>query len=170
MESWSISVHKDYLKFSSAHFLIFPDGTAERLHGHNYKVYVEVRSGLDGHGLVLNFKQIKPIVRELVDELDEHLLIPGEHAVLTCERRDDGQTEIRYQDRLYIMPSEDVIVLPINNTSAENLASWVGWELRRRLAERFDGFALEELVVGVEETPGQRGTYRYVRDEADTNG
>ena len=31
MESWSIKVHKDYLKFSAAHFLIFPDGTAERL-------------------------------------------------------------------------------------------------------------------------------------------
>ncbi len=26
MESWSIKVHKDYLKFSAAHFLIFPDG------------------------------------------------------------------------------------------------------------------------------------------------
>jgi hypothetical protein len=38
-ESWSIQIDKDYLKFSAAHFLIFPDGTAERLHGHNYKVY-----------------------------------------------------------------------------------------------------------------------------------
>ena len=62
MESWSIKVHKDYLKFSAAHFLIFPDGTAERLHGHNYKVYVEVRSALDKFGLVLNFKDIKPAV------------------------------------------------------------------------------------------------------------
>ena len=63
MESWSIKVQKDYLKFSAAHFLIFPDGTAERLHGHNYKVYVEVSSELDPHGLVLNFKTLKPLVR-----------------------------------------------------------------------------------------------------------
>ena len=78
-ESWSISVEKDYLKFSAAHFLIFPDGTAERLHGHNYKVYVDLHTELDEHGLVVNFKEIKPLVRQLCDELDEHLLIPGEH-------------------------------------------------------------------------------------------
>ena len=65
-ECWSIAVQKDYLKFSAAHFLIFPDGTAERLHGHNYKVLVEVHTDLDKHGLVLNFREIKPLVRELV--------------------------------------------------------------------------------------------------------
>jgi len=163
-ESWSISVHKDYLKFSSAHFLIFEDGTAERLHGHNYKVYVEVRSDLDDHGLVLNFKQVKPVIRELVDRLDEHLLIPGEHPVLLCEQSDDGRTEIRYLDRYYAMPSEDVIVLPINNTSAENLAAWLGRELYRRITERFPKVCLLGLRVGVEETPGQRGEFRLERD------
>ena len=34
MESWSIELEKEYFKFSAAHFLIFPDGSAERLHGH----------------------------------------------------------------------------------------------------------------------------------------
>lgn len=160
MESWSIAVHKDYLKFSAAHFLIFADGTAERLHGHNYKVYVEVGSGLDGCGLVLNFRQIKPLVRELVDELDEHLLIPGEHSVLECEEMSDGRLEIRYQERRYNIPAEDVIVLPINNTSAENLAGWLGRELARRIGREFPDVRLSELVVGVEETPGQRGIFK----------
>ncbi|MGA0869808.1 MAG: 6-pyruvoyl trahydropterin synthase family protein, partial [Planctomycetota bacterium] len=75
-KTWSIQIHKDYLKFSAAHFLIFPDGSAERLHGHNYKVYVDVETPLDRHGLVINFKEIKPIIREVVDELDEYVLIP----------------------------------------------------------------------------------------------
>ena len=46
-ERWSIAIDKDYLKFSAAHFLIFPDGSAERLHGHNYKVYVTIETELD---------------------------------------------------------------------------------------------------------------------------
>ena len=46
MERWSIEVDKEYLKFSAAHFLIFPDGSAERLHGHNYRVYVSVEARL----------------------------------------------------------------------------------------------------------------------------
>ena len=90
MERWGIDVAKEYFKFSSAHFLIFPDGTRERLHGHNYRVYVEVDAGLGEHGLVIDFKQIKPIVRDLVDSLDEYWLVPGEHQVLRVEQRADG--------------------------------------------------------------------------------
>ncbi|MEM7204137.1 MAG: 6-carboxytetrahydropterin synthase [Planctomycetota bacterium] len=161
MESWSIEIHKDYIKFSAAHFLIFPDGTAERLHGHNYKVFVEVHTELDPHGLVLNFQQIKPLAKQLVDELDEHLLIPGEHPVLRCEPGGDGALEIRYADRRYVIPAEDVVVLPVNNTSAENLAGWLGRELRRRIGEAFPAVELRGLVVGVEETVGQRGVYTW---------
>jgi 6-pyruvoyltetrahydropterin/6-carboxytetrahydropterin synthase len=155
--TWSIEVHKDYLKFSAAHFLIFPDGTAERLHGHNYKVYVRVESALDEHGLVVNFKDIKPVIRELCDELDEHLLIPGRHPVLSCEARDDGLTEIRYRDRYYLIPTEEVVVLPVSNSSAENLAGWIAEELLQRLRSRFPERGNMAIEVAVEETPGQRG-------------
>ncbi|MEZ5962927.1 MAG: 6-carboxytetrahydropterin synthase [Planctomycetota bacterium] len=161
MESWSISIQKDYLKFSAAHFLIFADGSAERLHGHNYKVFVEVCGALDRHGLVMNFKEIKPLVRQLVEELDEHVLIPGEHHELTATREADGSTTIRYRERRYSIPSEEVVVLPISNSSAENLATWVGRELLRRLAERYPGIRPSALEVGVEETPGQRGVFRW---------
>ncbi len=164
MERWSIEIEKEYFKFSAAHFLIFPDGSAERLHGHNYRVRVEIEGDLTEHGLVLDFKRVKPVVRELVDELDEHWLIPGEHPVLTSEARADGVMEVRYQDRYYAAPVEDVIVLPINNTSSENLASWVGRELKERLGKRFPDAALRCLTVAVEETSGQRGVYRYMND------
>ena len=158
-EHWSIAVQKDYLKFSAAHFLIFPDGTAERLHGHNYRVFVEVHTDLDKHGLVLNFREIKPLVKELVDELDEHLLIPGEHPVLTSERDESGSVEIRYKERRYLVPEADVIVLPITNTSAENLAGYLGRKLRDMIARRWPRVGVRKLVVGVEETQGQRGVY-----------
>ena len=58
MESWSIDIQKEYFKFSAAHFLIFPDGTAERLHGHNYRVFAEIDAALSRHGLVLDFKPV----------------------------------------------------------------------------------------------------------------
>jgi len=164
METWSIRIHKDYLKFSAAHFLIFPDGTAERLHGHNYKVYVEVHGPLDPHGLVMNFKEIKPLVRQIVEELDEHLLIPGTHPELRATRGADGMTAITYRTRRYSVPSEEVLVLPISNTSAENLAAHVGRELLRRLHEGFPGVQAAMVEVGVEETPGQVGVFRWRAD------
>lgn len=157
-ERWSIQIDKDYLKFSAAHFLIFPDGSAERLHGHNYKVYVDLHTDLDPHGLVVNFKEIKPLVRLMCDELDEHLLIPGQHPVLTCERN-GAYSEIRYRERRYLIPADEVIVLPIGNTSAENLAAWFGRTLRERLRQAWPQLRVHRLSVGVEETPGQRGVY-----------
>lgn len=157
-ESWSIAIDKDYLKFSAAHFLIFPDGSAERLHGHNYKVFVDVHTDLDAHGLVVNFQEIKPMVRALCDDLDEHLLLPGQHPVLTAVRTGE-HFDIRYRERRYLVPADEVIVLPIGNTSAENLASWFGRALRQRMAAKWPKLALRRLEVGVEETPGQRGIW-----------
>jgi 6-pyruvoyltetrahydropterin/6-carboxytetrahydropterin synthase len=161
-ESWSISIQKDYLKFSAAHFLIFPDGSAERLHGHNYKVFVDLHTELDAHGLVVNFQEIKPMVRKLCNELDEHLLIPGEHPVLTAEVKGEHY-EIRYRERFYMVPKEEVIVLPISNSSAENLAAWFGRTLRERMAQAWPHLLVKQMTVGVEETPGQRGNWT-VRD------
>jgi 6-pyruvoyltetrahydropterin/6-carboxytetrahydropterin synthase len=163
-ETWSIEIDKEYLKFSAAHFLIFPDGSAERLHGHNYRVFVEVDARLSHFGLVLDFKEIKPVIRQLVDSLDEHWILPGEHPTLSIERLPEAVYEVRYQDRVYRAPVEDVIVLPINNTSAENFATWIGRELVKRLAERFADVYVRSLTVKVEETPGQRGIYRQQRE------
>lgn len=158
-ETWSISVHKDYLKFSAAHFLIFPDGSAERLHGHNYKVYFELQTKLDPHGLVVNFKEIKPLIRGLCDHLDEHVLIPGQHPVLTVQPSGSGHQEIRYRERRYLIPADEVIVLPIGNSSAENLATWFGRELRQRMAASWPKLRVHRMSVSVEETPGQLGTW-----------
>jgi 6-pyruvoyltetrahydropterin/6-carboxytetrahydropterin synthase len=163
MERWSIELEKEYFKFSAAHFLIFEDGSAERLHGHNYRVYVEIEARLSQHGLVLDFKKVKPVVRELVDELDEHWLVPGEHAELRHAALQDGRVEVRYRERLYVVPADDVIVLPVNNTSAENFATWIARELMRRLAARFADVVVQRLRVAVEETAGQRGVYLYER-------
>ena len=69
-------------------------------------------------------------------------------------------------ERLYRAPQEDVVIMPLNNISAENLAGWVGRELRRRLAERFPDVKVLHLGCSVEETAGQRGVYDYRADDA----
>ncbi len=164
MERWSIDIHKENFKFSAAHFLIFPDGTAERLHGHNYRVFVEVDAALSRHGLVIDFQRVKPLVRQMVEELDEHWLVPGQHELLRVAPLPDGRVEVRYRDRHYAAPASDVLVLPINNVSAENLATHLGRELRRRLEAAFDDVVVRTLRLAVEETSGQRGVYHYARD------
>jgi 6-pyruvoyltetrahydropterin/6-carboxytetrahydropterin synthase len=164
MERWSIDLEKEYFKFSAAHFLIFPDGSAERLHGHNYRVRARLGAELTPFGLVLDFKVVKPVVREICDRLDEHWIVPGEHPELRVRQVLDDSMEVRYRDRIYRAPRGDVLVLPINNTSSENLAAWFGRELLTELGRRFPDVCVTELCVAVEETAGQRGVWIYAAD------
>jgi 6-pyruvoyltetrahydropterin/6-carboxytetrahydropterin synthase len=160
MERWAIQIDKEYLKYSAAHFLIFPDGSAERLHGHNYRVYCEVGGPLSQFGLVLDFQKTKPLIRELVDQLDEQWLVPGQHQELTWQEREDGVIEVRYRERYYAAPKEDVRILPINNTSVENMAAWLGRQLKASIERNFPEAVIDEIMLAVEETPGQRGVWR----------
>jgi 6-pyruvoyltetrahydropterin/6-carboxytetrahydropterin synthase len=160
-EHWAIHMHKEYFKFSCAHFLIFPDGSKERLHGHNYHVDAEIEGQLTDRGLVIDFILVKPVIRELCDSLDERWLLPGEHPELEVVVRDDGHTEISYRECRYMVPSDEVVILPMNNTSAENLASWIGRELVRRVGEQFGRSQIQKLRLSVSETPGQWGVYYY---------
>ena len=52
--------------FSAAHFLSDYHGKCERLHGHNYRVWVTVKgSKLDKGGMLLDFGIIKKKLREI---------------------------------------------------------------------------------------------------------
>jgi 6-pyruvoyltetrahydropterin/6-carboxytetrahydropterin synthase len=159
METWAILLEKEYLKFSCAHFLIFPDGSKERLHGHNYQVRCEIGGDLGSHGLVIDFKKAKPVVKELCDELDERWILPGLHPELRFVHRPDSHTEVVYRDCRYLAPTDEVVVLPINNPSAENLAAWFGRTLLVRLRERFGAVRVRRLRVLISETSGQDGIY-----------
>ncbi len=164
MDSWAILLEKEYFKFSCAHFLIFADGSKERLHGHNYQVQVEIEGDLGDQGLVIDFLDAKPLIRELCDSLDEHWLVPGDHPELKVEHLEDGHSSVVYRAARYLVPTDELLVLPINNTSVENLSTWFGRELKRRLLERFGGSRVRRLRVAISETPGQRGVYEIRAD------
>ena len=55
-------------------------------------------------------------------------------------------------------------MLPITNTSSENLATFIGRELLRLLPLEFSEVQIKRLRLAVEETSGQRGVYRFESD------
>lgn len=63
------------LDFASAHSLRHYPGDCSRLHGHNWKVEVEVTANaLDEVGMGLDFKTIRAAAKTLADELDHRNL------------------------------------------------------------------------------------------------
>ncbi|MCP4137160.1 MAG: 6-carboxytetrahydropterin synthase QueD [bacterium] len=57
--------------FASAHQLRGYQGKCENLHGHNWKVVLSVKgTKLDPIGLLIDFKDLKTILKSTLDELD----------------------------------------------------------------------------------------------------
>jgi 6-pyruvoyltetrahydropterin/6-carboxytetrahydropterin synthase len=155
--SFKVHVTKDYLKFSAAHFIAYK-GFREALHGHNYRLSVDVEGDLGDQGYVLDFGVVKDIARNLCKGLNEKILIPAQSDCMDIEER-DGQCHVRYEDDRFSFPMKDVVLVPIVHTSAEELARYLVGELRRALQQK--GVArLRAIQVGVEETTGQAAFYR----------
>ena len=58
--SFTIRLAKEDFKFSVAHFTIFGAKSAEPLHGHNYRLALEVEGeGVDEHGLLADCARLK---------------------------------------------------------------------------------------------------------------
>jgi 6-pyruvoyltetrahydropterin/6-carboxytetrahydropterin synthase len=147
----SLRLGKEDFKFSVAHFTVFSDRVAEDLHGHNYRVRVEVTgNGIDDLGLLLDLRDIKAEIRRLCAELDSKTLLP-ENSPLVRVTAAGGGYEVRYGERFYRLPSADVKILPIRNTSIEELAAWFWRMLRPSLLRS----PIDSLSVEVEETDGQ---------------
>lgn len=155
---FSIEVAKDYFNFASAHFLIFANGRREALHGHNYQVSVALEGELDRAGVVLNYITLKPLVKNVCDDLDHRTLIQNGSPLLRV-RRSRKDVEVLYKEQRLILPRRDVILLPIANTSTELLAEYIAGKLRRKLRQHFPEASLKRIEIGVEESRGQRGFF-----------
>jgi 6-pyruvoyltetrahydropterin/6-carboxytetrahydropterin synthase len=61
--------------FSAAHRLYEYQGDCERLHGHNYRVEAVVQSEtLDSIGIVMDFRELKQLLKGVLAELDHQYL------------------------------------------------------------------------------------------------
>jgi 6-pyruvoyltetrahydropterin/6-carboxytetrahydropterin synthase len=155
---FSIEVAKDYFNFASAHFLIFANGRREPLHGHNYQVSVVMEGELDPAGVVLDFITFKPLVKQVCDALDHRTLIQTSSSALRV-RQSAQAVEILYKKQKLLLPREDVILLPIVNTSTELLAEYIATQIKRKVRQNFRA-TIRHMEVAVEEARGQRGIFR----------
>jgi 6-pyruvoyltetrahydropterin/6-carboxytetrahydropterin synthase len=100
MASYTLKV---LTEFASAHTLSGYPGACSRMHGHNWKVEVEVIAGaLDQTGMAIDFKRIKQAANEIGNRLDHRYL-------------------------------NDIPPFDQMNPTAENIASWFFQELSRNL-------------------------------------
>lgn len=156
-ESYLVRLTKDNLVFSSAHFITFAGDICERLHGHNYGLEIEVEGPLDENAYVIDFIALRDAAKEIVDTLDHHMLLPTQHEQIIVST-DAGEVTARFQERRWVFPQEDCVLLDIPNTTAEMLARHIGQCLITKLTLGTK-VNCTQLTVGVDENNGQWGKW-----------
>ena len=152
-EHYRVRVTKDHLVFSAAHFITFHGDVCERLHGHNWRTAVEVAGALDENHYVFDFIALRDALQEIVNELDHRMLLPTKHPAIRVEV-DDREVTATFQDRRWVFPREDCLLLPVENTTAEKIAHWIGGRLLEVVRNASDG-RIDTIQVEVEENFGQ---------------
>lgn len=151
-----LRLSKENLKFSAAHFLIFDAVSAERLHGHNYQVIIEFFWNAvpdPSLGFCVEFKKLKELVYDEIEKWDERVLLPYKCPDMKFEEKGNS-LEVKFRDRFYAFPKDEVVLLPIVNTSVELLSEvfagkiWANQQI----------FGFHGLKIYIEETRGQ-GAY-----------
>jgi 6-pyruvoyltetrahydropterin/6-carboxytetrahydropterin synthase len=141
---------KSNIRFSSAH--IIPDyEKCGRLHGHTYAVHVKIVGKPDEKGIIMDFALLKDIFKKIANELDHRVLIPEKSSLVTI-KKEEKSIKMLTLKKQYILPMEDCVLLPIESTSAENLAHYI---LDRALGKITASKRIESVEVGVDEGLGQ---------------
>jgi 6-pyruvoyltetrahydropterin/6-carboxytetrahydropterin synthase len=157
-----ISIAREQYKFSCGHMTVFPDGRKERLHGHNYTVAVAIELCRIDHENMLEFDVVRTALVDLCSSLRERTLLARDNPRFELVRDDGLEIEFRLCGQRYVLPRQDVLLLPIDNVSVEQLAAYATEQLAGALRSQPVATALE---VTIEESPGQGAScYRSLRD------
>ncbi len=164
-KNYSIKVFKQYFNFSAAHFLV-KKNIRELLHGHNYRVNVEISTeGLPyDNEMVIDFLEIKPIIAEICNALDHKTLIPqnNPHLQISKSVQHSDNYEIVLTDKSFFsLPVKDILLLPLSNITVELLANYISNLLENAIKIKLNLSNSDyTFLVEVEETPGQSATYK----------
>jgi 6-pyruvoyltetrahydropterin/6-carboxytetrahydropterin synthase len=150
---YKVRVTKDHLAFSAAHFITFNGNICERLHGHNWRVAAELTGPLDENGYVFDFIALRDQLQKIVDALDHCVLLPTGHQKIKVSEEND-EIQATFEKRRWVFPKEDCILLPVENTTAELIAHWIGQQLLTVIGSHASN-QIELLQIEVEENFGQ---------------
>ncbi len=138
------------IKFAASHFIPF-QGKCSRLHGHDYGIRLKVEGEMDEHNMLLDFIEIKKILREMCEKIDHHLILPKKSKFMDVQEI-EARYIVHFEDKEYIIPSEDVVLLDIEVSTAEELSKYFLNELIKNYSFPKN---IKSVTLCLDEGPGQ---------------
>ena len=123
-------------RWEGAHRLPWHEGRCKNLHGHSYTMFVELEGTPDERGMLMDFKDLKTCMSELVDAWD--------HATVVDEK-DKSLLEVMTSRnwKHYVIPYD---------TTAENLCVYAADYLIETAGDALHSRRIDVVTVRISET------------------
>ncbi len=157
-----LRIANDRLVFSVAHFITLAEGVCETLHGHDYRVAVELWGSLGNQEYLVDYVALEELVRSVLAEWDHKLLLPTEHPQI-CVAASSTEVKVAFADRQWTFPPGDCCLLPVGNTTSERLAERLATILVAQLSLRWDCHPVR-LRVEIGEGVGRWAGFEWHHD------
>jgi 6-pyruvoyltetrahydropterin/6-carboxytetrahydropterin synthase len=153
MATTTIELYKENMKFSAGHFTIFSATERERLHGHNFTVYVSFEARMLDNGMCFDYGLYKDRIVKQCKAWNEYFILPTQSPHLQLEEEGEYLYALFNGERIPFLRS-DVLLLPVVNATVEEFARLF---LESLLAdpEEVAAFGIEAMTVKVFSGPGQ---------------
>lgn len=139
---------KANIRFSSSH-LLSGHKKCGFLHGHTYAIKAKIYGEKDEQGFIIDFSLLKSNLREIAAKLDHRILIPEKNEFVTVSNK---EIIINEDEKKYVFPKEDCVLLPITSATSENLADYALSELIQNMDLPKN---IKKIEIGVDEGFGQ---------------
>ena len=155
--SYDLFLSRDHLSFSCAHFVV-GEKIIEPLHGHNYKILINIYGDQGKDNMVIDFHIVKKILQPIVDSIDHFVIIPSKNKYLDIKEKGEQLiVNIPHYDKEYEFPRSDVVLLPIENTTVEEFSHYFVKMLTDN--EELKRENIDQVTVTVFEYEGMGVTY-----------
>lgn len=156
----TVEIHQSELSFSAGHFTIFSATAREDLHGHNYYVNAQFAVSIGDNGMAFDYRFYKKKLLALCDQLDRRFLLPAHSPFLKLEETSDMWLAHFNQEKIPFL-KRDVVILPINNATIEELSYWFLQQLTQN-KEELEKNSIHAITIRVFNGPGQSGSAEMV--------
>jgi 6-pyruvoyltetrahydropterin/6-carboxytetrahydropterin synthase len=155
-----IRIAGEQLAFSAGHFITLADGVCESVHGHDYRVALELWGPLGPHEFLVDYLALEQLLRSILTEWDHKLLLPTEHAQIhvTAGPQD---VQVAFANRRWTFPTADCRLLPVGNTTTERLAELVAQRILAELHTRWS-YTPARLRVEIGEGLGRSAGFEWL--------
>jgi len=118
-------------RFHVAHKISGAPYGLNRLHGHTYEIKVELIGEHEKGEIVFPFEKVIEVIKDCIAGMNNRVLLAKEGGNV-CKYEGDFIRYVSADGKQYLLPKEDVMLLPVNEATAEAITEY----LLNRIAEK----------------------------------